>query len=37
VLNEQVHVEFIKEDDVNFSLLKLHWRDGREIPVYKSR
>ncbi|QHT70918.1 S41 family peptidase [Rhodocytophaga rosea] len=37
VLNEQVHVEFIKEDGKNFSLLKLHWRDGREIPVYKSK
>jgi hypothetical protein len=37
VLNEQVHVEFIKEEDGNFSLLKLHWRDGREIPVYISR
>jgi retinol-binding protein 3 len=37
VLNEQVHVEFVKVDGQHYSLLKLHWRDGREIPVYKSK
>jgi hypothetical protein len=34
-LNEQVHFQFIKGPDGQMSGLKMHWRDGREIPVDK--
>jgi retinol-binding protein 3 len=37
ILNEQVHLEFLKSDGDHFSGLKLHWRDGREIPVDRSK
>jgi hypothetical protein len=36
-LNEQVHFQFLKQVDGSFSGLKMHWRDGREIPVDKSK
>jgi retinol-binding protein 3 len=35
-LNEQVHFQFIKGSDGQISGLKMHWRDGREIPVGKT-
>ncbi|MHA4741696.1 S41 family peptidase [Dyadobacter sp. MSC1_007] len=35
-LNEQVHFQFIKGPNGQMSGLKMHWRDGREIPVGKT-
>ena len=36
-LNEQVHFQFISEPAGGISGLKMHWRDGRAIPVGKTK
>lgn len=36
-LNEQVHFQFIRGADRSITGLKMHWRDGRENPVGKTK
>lgn len=36
-LNEEVHFQFISEPAGDITGLKMHWRDGREIPIGKTK